>query len=538
MSQTKPIAVLAKTVNYADVTQFSKNDIAYALSDPALRPFYQHAPALDAFGATITERKKYNVDRQLLVDTLRQQYTAFPVQQAVNDNIEKLLSENTFTIATAHQPCLFTGPLYVPYKILSTIKLTQQLNEKHPESHFVPVFVIGGEDHDFDEINNTNLYGKKIVWENNEAGAVGAMNTASLVTALAELQTLLGDSDEAKKLYERVAAAYTNHTFFHTATQALLHEFFGRFGVIVINMNQLELKRAFLPAMIKEATERPSEAIVQQTQQAIQQAGFKTQAFARPINLFYMLPQMRERIINANGQYSVVNTDYTWNETEFLAELQAHPEHFSPNVIMRPLYQEIILPNIAYVGGGGEIAYWLERKAQFAHFGIPYPILVRRDSAMWIDAKQQKTLEKLNFPIEQLFKRADLVVNTYIAQQAGDDIRTDEESKLIAAAFDLLAKKALKIDPTLEKTMLAEKTKQLQVIEQLGNRLSKAAKQRQEIAVKQLEGLLSKLCPNGGLQERNDNFLPYILRYGDAWLDALLANFDPLRAELLILSEA
>ena len=536
-TKTESIAVNAQHISYAEVAQFSKTDVAYATADPALRPFYHFAPELGSFGAAIAQRKSQPVDRQLLVRVMREQYAALPHQQKVADNIEKLSHEHTFTMATAHQPCLFSGPLYVPYKILSVVKLAQQLAAAYPENQFVPVFIIGGEDHDFEEINHANLFGKKIVWQNAETGAVGAMKTASLQPALDELRTLLGESDEAKSLFDRVAAAYNNHELFHTATQALLHEFFGRFGVVVLNMNHAALKRGFLPFMQREITERPSEGLVQSTQHTLQQLGFKAQAFARPINLFYMRSQLRERIEYSDGRYTALNTAYQWNEAEIQAELLAHPEHFSPNVVMRPMFQEAMLPNLVYVGGGGEIAYWLERKAQFAHFGLPFPVLVRRDSALWLDTRQQDRLTKLDFRVAALFQRADLVVNAFIARQAGDDIKTDEEIAFVNQAFGLLVEKARRIDPTLEKTMLAEQTKQRQVIEQLGSKLAKAAKQRQEVAVKQLEGILSKLCPNGGLQERTDNFLPYILKYGDGWLDTLLDNFDPLRAELLVLSE-
>jgi bacillithiol biosynthesis cysteine-adding enzyme BshC len=334
-----------------------------------------------------------------------------------------------------------------------------------------------------------------------------------------------------------VEQAY-RHTEFQTATQALLHEFFGRFGVVVVNTNDASLKREFLPYMRREITEQLSEPLVQATQKELQSLGFKTQAFARPINIFYMRPQSRERIERTDdGHYTVVNTDIRWTEAQILAELDTHPERFSPNVVMRPVYQEAILPNIAYIGGGGEIAYWIERKTQFEAFGLPLPLLVRRDSAMWLDAKQRERLEKLQLPVAALFQRPDLVINTFIAKQAGDALNLDNEAEQLKQIFESLAEKARQIDPTLEKTMLAEGAKATQNLEQLGSRIAKAAKQKQETAVKQLDGLLQKLCPGGGLQERSDNFLPYILRYGDQWLDTLLAHFDPLRTEFLVLME-
>ncbi|MBX2927206.1 MAG: bacillithiol biosynthesis cysteine-adding enzyme BshC [Saprospiraceae bacterium] len=522
---------------FSQVPQLSKIDVAYTVGDAALRPFYNYDTSIEAFRRVMEDKKKDASNREVLCDALRLQYNGLDVHPRVAVQMERLASPDTFTVATAHQPALFTGPLYYVYKIFSTIHLAEQLNRAYPDCHFVPVFVSGAEDHDFEEINTIHLYNKSITWHNEAQGAVGAMSAATLAPVLEELGNVLGDSDAAKAVFERIHRAYTSHDTYGRATLDLLNALFGEYGLVVVDMNTPLLKKLFVPQMEKELLEQPSQAWVEKAQRELEQVGFGAQAHAREINLFYLRNQLRERIVQEDDRYRVWNTDLVFSREEILHELHEHPERFSPNVILRPLYQEIVLPNLAYIGGGGEIAYWLERKEQFRHFGVNFPMLVRRNSVWWIDEAGAKRMQKLGLPPEALFEETESLIKRYVADNTEKEISLEEEKNRIEEIFEKVLHKAVDIDATLEKAVLAEKTKQLNALENLEAKLMRAEKQRQDTSVQQIRSLREKYFPGNGLQERKDNFLPLYIKHGKNLFDVLLKELDPLQPGFILVSE-
>ena len=513
---------------FIKVPQLSSRDIAYATQDPALRSFYKYSPTLDSFRQVLADKETANIDRTALVQSLREQYATLEETDLTLQQIELLGEDNTFTVTTAHQPSLFTGPLYFIYKIASTIHLSRQLKTAFPAYNFVPVFVTGGEDHDFEEINHLHLFGKTVSWEGQAGGAVGQMKTDTLAAPLAEVKAILGDSPSAQAVYADLEKAYSGHSHYAAATIAYTHHLFGLYGLVVIDMNKQALKRLFLPVMKEELLEQSSQAYVERAQAELEAKGFSGQAHARAINLFYLREGLRERIEQDGDQYKVLNTEYSFSREEILQEMEEHPERFSPNVIMRPLYQELILPNLAYIGGGGEIAYWLERKEQFAHFGINFPMLIRRNSVLWLDAGTLKRMQKLGLSVAELFEETHVLIKRYVTDQTENELSLQSEKGQLEALFQSIAHKARETDPTLEKSVLAEHARQLKAVENLEGRLMRAEKQKYEVAVKQIEGLKEKLFPNNGLQERYDNFLNFYVRYGRQFLDVLVEHLNPL----------
>ncbi|MFZ4544139.1 MAG: bacillithiol biosynthesis cysteine-adding enzyme BshC [Saprospiraceae bacterium] len=523
-----------ETLDYASISQLSRTDVAYAGSDPLLRPFYQYPVELKGFEQVFADKAKDDCDRALLVQTLQEQYSAFDDFPKVRKNINSLLQDNCFTVITAHQPNLLLGPLYFVYKIMGVIRLSKVLNDKYPSRKVVPMFVIGGEDHDFEEVNHIQLFNKKLVWENNEKGSVGMMNTSSLVSVLDELQKILGESENAKEIFELISKNYRGFSEYHTATQGLLNDIFGRFGLVVINMNSVALKRRFIPHMVREITEQTSHQLVTTTQDRLQALGFKPQAFPREINLFYLQPQLRERIVFDGEFYTVLNTDIRFTSSEILSEINKHPEYFSPNVVMRPMYQEFIIPNLAYIGGGGELAYWLERKTQFESFGINFPMLIRRNSILWIDEAGVQKMAKLELEANELFMEVELLIKNYVVKHSAVTIDLSSEKVVLEQTYNSVEKLAVSIDSTLEKVVAAEKVKLLQGLEILEAKMIKAEKNKQDTAIQQIRTLVQKYCPNGGLQERTDNFLPYYIKYGPDFFDQLLQICDPLKKGFIV----
>ena len=524
-------------IPFQEIPQLSKTDIAYASKSTDLENFISYSADIHSFTKVIEDRKQYPIDRNLLVSVFKKQYSKLETSIISSKNIDALNNENTFTVITAHQPSLLLGPLYFVYKIISAIKLAQQLNDLHQNNHIVPVFIIGGEDHDFDEVNHINLFNKKITWQNEEKGSVGMMQTESLQTVLSELKTLVGDSENAREIYRIFEKNYTQFSVYHDATQAIINDLFGRFGLLVLNMNDAELKRAFSPIIEQELVAQPSINFVQKTQNELSSLGYKSQAFPREINLFYLDNQVRERIVFEDNVYKVLNTNILMTKNKILELLKSNPEKFSPNVVMRPLFQETILPNLAYIGGGGEIAYWLERKTQFAHFNVFYPMLIRRNSVLFLDKNSNERLTKFSLSALDLFQDQDFIVRKYINENSDVELNLTQEKKEIEAIFEKIKLLASKVDVTLEKTIVAESIKQSAVIVQLESRLVRAEKQKQETSLNQIKALMQKACPNGGLQERFENFIPYYIKFGASFFDMLLAELNPITESFDILIE-
>ena len=521
-------------VPFAEVPQFSKRDVAYATGSDDLRPFYHYPVTLDAFATVMEDKAKDDTDRELLVKELEQQYAALPEVAAVSEALAHLRSRTTFTVITAHQPSLFTGPLYYILKICSTINLARQLNAHYPDKRVVPVFIMGGEDHDFEEVNHAHVYGNRLEWKNSTGGSVGTLGTEGLGEVLGQLKEILGDRETATKIYGVIERAYTGQETYGEASVALVHELFGEYGLVVANMSRPAFKAAFRPVMERELFGSVSQPLIEKAQKQLEAIGYSGQAHAREINLFYLSPGRRDRIVRQGKEYGVLGTDKSFTEAELRAELEHAPERFSPNVVMRPLFEEFIFPNLAYIGGGGELAYWLERKEQFATFGINFPMLIRRNSVLWIDKGNQKKLEKLELDYRELFRDADLIIRDYVAQESENELSLSTELTQLEDLFRCIAEKAEQIDPTLAKSVMGEHARQAKAVENLEGRLRRTEKQRFETAMNQIRSLRDKLFPENGLQERYDSFLNFYLQEGDALFDTLIEHLDPLTEGLVV----
>jgi bacillithiol biosynthesis cysteine-adding enzyme BshC len=523
---------------FTKVPQFSGRDVAYATQDERLRPFYKYAPSLEGLRAALDDKAKDNTPRSILVEVLKEQYAALAPSEALQKQIASLESPKTFTVTTAHQPSLFTGPLYYIYKIISAINLARELKAAYPDYHFVPIFITGGEDHDFEEINHLQLFGNTVQWENDEKGAVGKMSTKTLQPVLEEVKEVLGDSPRAEELYNILKTAVESHEHYADTARHLTHLLFKDHELVILDPSHPKLKQTFAPYIKKEIFEQPSKALVEKTVAELEQVGFSEQAYPREINFFYLGDGFRERIVEEEGRYQVLNQSISWSKEELTNEIEQHPERFSPNVVMRPIYQEHILPNLAYIGGGGELAYWLERKGQFEHFGLNFPVLIRRNSVLFVDKGTKKRLDKLELQVTDLFGDVEALIKEYVKEHTENEISLKAQKEALETIFKEVEEKAGQVDPTLVKAAAAEGARQLNSLEQLEGKLMKAEKQRHDTAVNQMRKLKEKLFPNNGLQERYDNFMMYYLKYGDGFFELLLDALHPLEEGMVILEDA
>ncbi|HZV68097.1 MAG TPA: bacillithiol biosynthesis cysteine-adding enzyme BshC [Saprospiraceae bacterium] len=520
-------------LDYTQLKYWNHTDLAYISHDPALREFYAHEALKSSVQDAIRERKNFGTDRDLLASVLKKQYSELNLELPISNEV--ILDHNMYTITTAHQPTLFTGPLFHIYKIASAIHMARDLTASTDGITFIPFFIINAEDHDWAEVNHFHLFGRKYEWDRQSKGPSGRLPVEGLDVLIKSVIDLFSNApnlSEIKDLLNDCFQKAKNYSEFH---RLLLHHVFGGHGLVILDMDDVDLKRAFIPLMEKEIKEQFSFKPVSETQSALEKAGFKPQAFCRPINLFYMTDEIRERIEPHEDGVIRVESKIKYSTEEIIQELQSHPDRFSPNVIMRPLFEEYILPNIAYIGGGGEIAYWLERKTQFAIAGIPFPMLVRRNSLLIVDGQTDAQLKKLKLNVTDTFPDYDSIVKTYLRKNSQNELTYDGEMEMIKKAYDMLAAKADHIDATLATAMRAEQSKQLKQFEQLGSRLLRSEKQVQDTDLKKIQRLKEKLFPNGGLQERHENFLSFYANYGSQFTNNLVEICDPFEEKFMIL---
>lgn len=529
----------ATYIAYKDTKSFSKLLLDYLDQKASVQPFFRNAPNLEGFAAQIADKQAHGTaDRELLVDSLREQYGALLEQSPrVAEAIESLASENTYTITTGHQLNVFTGPLYFIFKIISAIRLAQDLKAEFPDKNFVPVYWMATEDHDFAEINHTRLSGKKIIWDTPAVSATGRMSTASMDEVVRTYRNFLGLSDNSEKLSRLVEEAYLGHETLADATRYLVNGLFGRYGLVIIDADRPELKRAFVPIMVQDIQQSASHEAIIETSAQLEESGYKAQVQPREINFFYLTDRYRERIVKLDdGRYEVLRKGVYFDDDTALKEaIEANPERFSPNVVMRPMYQEVILPNLAYIGGGAEIAYWLQLKAAFERYGLVFPILVPRNSAIITDDSFAVKILRLDLTFRSIFKGTEELKNEYVRRQTKHRLNLNDEWMELNAIFAKLKLRAHKIDPTLGPSTDAVKARLKKAINNLEKKLLRADKHNHEDALIQIERIKNHLFPGGELQERSENFGLLYVRHGDELFEELLRHFKPLDFQFTVI---
>lgn len=523
-------------ISYQTSGYFSTLIQDYLDQKPALQSLYNHFPTLENFEKQIAE-KQSNFDhnnRIPLVETLKKQYQNIELSDASKQNIQLLALENTFTITTGHQLNLFSGPLYFLYKIISTINLTKELKSKYPSYNFVPVYWMATEDHDFEEINYFNFKGKKFRWNKESTGPVGRLSTEGLKEFLEIYAAELGSSTNANYLKKLFEDAYLKHDNLADATRFLANSLFSNYGLVILDADDADLKRAFIPYAEEELEKQTSYKAVQKTIENL--ADYTVQVNPREINLFYIEDTLRERIIFENDKYIVNNTRISFSKEEIFTELKNNPEKFSPNVIMRPLYQEIILPNLCYIGGGGEIAYWLELKSFFDAVNITFPVLLVRNSVLLATEKQAKKADNLGLSWKDLFTKPANLVNAITHKLSDFPIDLTPQKEILEKQFQYLYELANKTDQSFSGAVKAQEVKQKKGLDNLEKRLLKAQKRKLNDEIQRVTDLQLELFPSQSLQERQSNFSEFYLEKGEQLVPLLIQKLKPLENNFNIIT--
>lgn len=524
----------AKYISYQETNAFSAAVLDYISGKDQLRSFYHYSPDLEGFAEAIANRN-FKADRTLLAEVLQGQYKNINTPEQVSENITRLKDQKTFTITTGHQLNIFTGPLYFIYKIVTAINLAKELKAAFPDYNFVPVYWMATEDHDFEEINHVKIEDKTLTWNKQAAGATGRLDTADIEETLLAYKGYLGISENGLELSEMVTEAYTSHHKLSDATRQLVNALFGKYGLVCIDADEQQLKQQFAEITYQDITAQYSFKFISESNKQLEKLGHKPQVNPREINFFYMTEGLRERIIEEDGLYKVTNTDIRFSKQDLKTEVMSFPERFSPNVVMRPLYQEVILPNLAYIGGGAEVTYWLQLKSNFDHYQIDFPVLLLRNSALVIDKRTEVKMQILGISHKNLFSNTETLKNDWIKAHVTLQLSLNDEERAVSAVFDQIKLNVYKIDKSLSQSADAAKTKALKLMASLEKKMLRAEKRKHKTSLAQIENLKGKLFPTGVLQERVLNIAPMFVLYGDDFIGSLISSFQPLDHQFTVL---
>ena len=502
----------------------------------ALKKFYNSSFDVKNFKKQLEMKKSFSSSkRNVLVNELLSQYSDIKDKKALK-NISLLSKESTFTITTGHQLNILTGPIFFIYKIISVINMCVKLKREYPKKNFIPVFWLASEDHDFEEISEVYFRDKKINYLTKLNGSVGRMNLDEFSVFLDQIFSFFPTNHLAKKIKKIIKSAYKNEFTLAKATRNLVHQLFGDKGLIIIDPDSHNLKKVFASYMEDELINNTCQEFVNKTVKSIKEVyseKYIPQVNPREINLFHLNVNSRQRIIKKGLKY--ILSDKNVSQQEMLNELDKRPENFSPNILMRPLYQEVILPNLCYIGGPSEMSYWLQLKSFFDYHGVVFPIINPRASVLLLTQKTRRKINKYLINENEIFLKKNEFINLNIKKHSEIDINLNHLKDALKKQFKVLDGIVKITDSSFLGAVNAQKKKQFNGIDKLEKRLLKAQKRKMSSIENDLIHIYKEINPDNIFQERKINFIDFYLHYGNTFFEDLLSNIDLFKKKFLVL---
>ena len=480
---------------------------------------------------------KYKLGREKLNHLVSKQYEDIECSQLTRNNINLLQSPKTLAVVTGQQLGILGGPLYTFYKIITTIKLARQMADEYKNYNFVPVFWLEGDDHDFDEIRLVNIFGEdnsltSIAYDDGmdvdeNRGSVGIKNIDDNIEDFFNtLITKTRKTDFTGELVSKLKDAYFSGTSFKDAFFDLLHSIFDKYGIIFFDPADSTVKKELSPVFKQELMNyrKHTDALVLRSAEL--EETYHAQVKVRPINLFLIENKERLAIEPDENGYKLKGKRTKLTYDELLNILGERPDKISPNVILRPICQDYLLPTAFYVGGPGEISYFAQIMAIYDFFDISAPIIYPRSAATIVEKNIAGILEKYKLSLSDMFKDPHDLKNQIVQNLSEFDLESlfSNTDKEIEKILGELQSKIIKIDPSIEG--LVEKTKQriVQSTSALKDKTLNADKRRFDTALRQLDKATSMLYPNKNLQEREINYFYFANKYGNDFLEKIFNN--------------
>ncbi len=498
--------------------------------------FEEHTFSLDHFKNQIhLKQGSFTANqRKVLAETLENQMSGLEFSSKQRENLEGLKQINTFTITTGHQLNLFSGPAFFVYKILQTIKTCSYLKQNFPDFNFVPIYWMASEDHDFAEINHFKTESGYYEINEKPGSAVGKIKVNDTFF-ISEFEKEFKDYVFGTELILMLKEAYKSGNTLTEAIKTLVNRLFSEFGLLMIDGDSKELKNQVKETFRDELLNFSLYKTSKEKVDFLTEKYGKVQVNPREINLFY-LSETRDRIEFDGQKYRVVDTDIQFTEEEVLAELDCHPEKFSPNALMRPVYQETVLPNLAYIGGNAEIMYWLELKDYFTEINIPFPVLIPRNSMLFLKEKTLGKIEKLGLRTEDFFQNFTAITNNKILDNNAVLDLLEQKENMLISQFSELKAAAETTEKSFGNMVKAEEVRQLKSFRRMKKRLLHAEKIKKSELLERLENLFLEVHPSKNWQERVYNFSVFFADHGYSWIRTCLEEMQIDESKLIIVA--
>jgi len=500
--------------------------VDYLDEKEALVPFYSFSPSMDGLSKAATKRKAIPVNREVLVQQLKLQSEKSKYSNALTtEQIERLRSDDVFTITTGHQLCVYGGPMFFIYKILSAIKTCELLKESG--IHAVPVYWMASEDHDFQEVNHIFYHTQKVSWDINAKGPVGRLKLDGLDDFKKELNELIGNDPLKADTLTKMGDIFHASKTLAEAIRDFVYWLFANQGIVVIDADKREFKSLFAGVVRQELEASVSFGAVNDSTEKLDELGFGGQVTPREINLFWMQDGYRERIEKINSGFQTADGLNSWSSAELLQQLDENPECFSPNVVLRPVYQEVLLPNLAYIGGPGELSYWLQLKEVFDRYEVFYPAILLRDMAVILDEKSAKRMQQLELNIEDINTPFDELFTFLVRRNGSHEHLVEDKTVDIENRLSDLAEAIGEFDPSLQRSAETEKTRILKRLEVLQKKVLRSDRKNNEVIERRLHEVFQDIKPLNAPQERIECFLRFTNeQQREAFVKSLISEFN------------
>lgn len=496
-----------------------------------MREFIRDFPSAESI-LNYAATRKCLIERHLLVDAIVSTYGPVDLNSKQLQNLELLKNEKSLTVTCGHQLNVLGGPLYVVYKIQSAISLCKELNERQKEFSFLPVFWLASEDHDLEEISSGKFLGETLSWKTDQTGACGRMKTEGIPELIDQLRGIQGFDHSQPELVAQLETAYAMPNL-ALATVSLINDWFAHQGLLIVNGDNVLLKRAFLQTAKKDLQNGLTHQKVNETSLRLKELGYHNQTGVREVNYFRLSGNTRFRMDKTDTGIFVNGEDREVSLAELFEELDEHPGLLSPNVITRPIYQEFVLPNVVFVGGAGEISYWLQLGRAFEALHVPFPILLQRNSFALLTGKTHRLAEKAGLKTEDWYLGRDVQIRHLLGSQ--NELNFDNELLAISDVFGSLARKAGSADFTLVRSVESELAQTLGRIEHIKTKVLRALKQRNEAKLTQLDKFREVLFPEGILQERTWGMVDGTVKFSYDLLQTIQDSIEPLNSDFQVL---
>ena len=470
-------------------------------------------------------------NRVQVVEALKEFHTELGIQEEQIPQLEKFSNQDSLVFVTGQQLGIYGGPLFTVYKTITTIILARKWEEKLGRP-VVPVFWLADEDHDFDEIASVGIPGYedfnniRIEQEGKGKPVSDEKFTPALSDLNESLKELLPETDFSEALWTQLTDSFADGKTYVQAFAQLMSAWFSKHGVLFVGSNFKPLKEILKDTIKTSITNRKEihETLVSQSDAIAQQ--FHSQVVVGNTNLFYIDDTgARQKMDEVDGVWKVAGMSFS--EEKLLQIVEKHPERFSPNVFLRPVMQDKLLPTVGYVAGPGELAYYGQMKMYYEKFEMEMPAIVPRLSITLIESGIERIMEKLPFPMCQYNMRIEDLERAYIEQSDSHDIdrvfTTWAES--IKSSSESVLNLIDDIDPTLVKTSAKIISGFENEINKLKGRVFRSLKQQEETQLKRIAKIQSQVFPNG-LQERSVSPIYFMNKHGITLWDEVLEYFE------------